>query len=313
MLSRLGAAAWGWAAVPPWTNVHGLARTLLAAGTASTLLFSSASSLFRPMHGVPDYPQCDALAGIGLFCLVPVEHLELARITAIALLLVAASGWQPRLTAVPHWWVTASLAASASIPDGGDQVSAVVTLLLLPIALTDRRRWHWTAPEPPASPPDRVDRFTVAVLVAWSAALVIRVQVAGVYLQSSVAKLGVPEWADGTALFYWLRDPMFGAPGWAVGLVGAIIAHPVGVLALTWGPLVIEFALVLGLVARRRVRPYLLGAGIALHVSIGLLMGIWSFAIAMIACLVLFLRPLDQPVPAPKSILRPLRSVPVRA
>jgi antimicrobial peptide system SdpB family protein len=134
--------------------------------------------------------------------------------------------------------------------------------------------------------------------------------VAGVYFQSSIAKLGVDEWDNGTALYYWLRDPLFGAPGWARGPIDAVTASGLGVLALTWVPLVIEFAIVLGLFAHRAVRPYLLVAGIALHLSIAMLMGLWSFAIAMIACLILLLRPLDLPFADPRPRLRRLgRSV----
>lgn len=297
MLTRLGAAAHGWASIPPWTNVYGLARTLLALSTLSTLLFSSSTSLFRPASGVPDFPHCGGLAHASLFCLVPTDHLWLGRLIAILLLLVVASGWRPQVTAIPHWWVAVSFQASSIIPDGGDQLNAILTLLILPIALSDRRRWHWAAPPRPPAELDRAHRYAVIALAAWSAALVIRIQVAGVYFQSSVAKLGVEEWADGTALFYWLRDPLFGAPGWIAGPVQAITANPVGVLALTWGALVIEFALVLGLVAKRRVRPYLLAASVTLHLSIATLMGLWSFSIVMFAALTLYLRPLEQPVP----------------
>jgi antimicrobial peptide system SdpB family protein len=295
MLTRLGAAARSWAGVSPWTNVYGLARTLLALSTLGTLLFTASSSLFRPAAGFPDVPNCGGLAGASLFCLVPADQLWLGRLIAIVLLAVVASGWRPQLTAIPHWWVAVSFQASSIIPDGGDQLNAVLTLLILPIALTDRRRWHWH--EPAATGADSGHRYAVIALIAWSAALVIRIQVAGVYLQSSVAKLGVEEWADGTALHYWLRDPYFGAPGWLAPMVQAVAAHPVGALALTWGTLVLEFALVLGLIAKRAVRPYLLAAGIALHLSIAVLMGLWSFSIVMIAALVLFLRPVDQPVP----------------
>jgi antimicrobial peptide system SdpB family protein len=306
MLTTLGGAVRRWTEIPPWTNVYGLARTVLALGTLGTLLFTSTDSLFRPATGLPETPYCDGLAGASLFCVVPADHLELGRLVGIALLVLVASGWRPRLTAIPHWWVAVSLQASATIPDGGDQVSAVVTLLLLPIALTDRRRWHWQrleAGEPAAS-------RALAALVAWSASVAIRVQVAGVYLQSSVAKLGVAEWVDGTALYYWLHDPLFGAPGWARGLVGAITETSLGVLALTWVPLVIEFALVFGLVARRPLRPYLLTAGIALHLSIATLMGLWSFALAMVACLVLFLRPLDESLSDPRPLLRRVLRLP---
>ncbi|MFG3442568.1 sporulation-delaying protein SdpB family protein [Nonomuraea sp. NPDC047897] len=284
MLTRLGTWAHDIARISPWTNVYGAARTLVAAATLTTLLASDTATLFRPAAGVPGYPHCDGLAGAGLFC---VMDADVAHPVAIAILLLACSGWRPRLTALPHWWATVSFQASTTIPDGGDQVAAVLTLLLLPLALTDDRAWHWQRG-------DEV-RDEAASLVAWSALLVIRVQVAGIYLQASMAKLGREEWADGTALYYWLSDPLFGVPGWAAPLLAPVLAHPLGVTLLTWGSIAVEFALVMGLVARRVVRPYLLAAGVFLHASIAVLMGLGSFSLAMIGALVLFLRPLDVP------------------
>ncbi|QYC40434.1 Sporulation-delaying protein SdpB [Nonomuraea coxensis DSM 45129] len=289
MLIRAGRAAARIAQVSPWTNVYGLARTLMALGTLGTLLFSHSSSVFRPAQGMPDYPNCSGLARFSIFCLVPDGQLELARFLSIGLLLLVVIGWRPRFTALGHWWVTVSFMASATIPDGGDQISAVITLLLLPIALLDGRRWHW-------GPPAAVSGRPVLTLFAWTTFFVIRLQVAGLYFQASVAKLSHAEWADGTGLWYWLTDPFFGMPGWARPWLTPILIDPVGVTAMTWGPLVIEFALALGMIARRPVRPYLLAAGLAFHLAIGLLMGLGSFMLAMHACLILFLRPVDLPI-----------------
>ncbi|MGW0809507.1 sporulation-delaying protein SdpB family protein [Nonomuraea sp. NPDC002799] len=284
MLEGLGERARRIAGTSPWTNVYGLARTLAALCTLTTLLASDGSSLFRPAQGVPAFPHCDGAAAYSLFCVVDVD---VAHVAAVVILLTAASGWRPRLTALPHWWVAVSFQVSATVPDGGDQVAAVLTLLILPIALTDRRAWHWQAPQPVGDP--------AVSLAAWSALMVVRLQIAGIYLQASVAKLGSEEWADGTAVYYWFGDPLFGAPGWAAGLMGWLTASPLGVTMLTWGAIAVEFALFLGLVARRAVRPYLLAAGLALHALIGLLMGLGSFALAMAACLVVYLRPVDLP------------------
>ncbi len=78
-----------------------------------------------------------------------------------------------------------------------------------------------------------------------------------------------------------------------------VLASPLGVTQLTWGAIVVEFALVMGLVARRAVRPYLQIAGLGLHGSIALLMGLGSFAFIMAAALMLYLRPADLPFPSP--------------
>lgn len=297
MLTRIGVAARQWVGVSPWTNVYGLARTLIALGTLGTLLFTHSSSLFRPATGVPDFPSCHGLSNISIYCLMPEGQLELARWVSVLILIAAASGWRPRWTALPHWWVAFSLQSSAIIPDGGDQIATILTLLILPIALTDRRRWHWSKPEPLEKPSGRPARWPAVLLIAWSAMLAVRVQMAGIYLHASVAKLGVAEWVDGTSFYYWIHDPLFGAPAWAAWAIQPLTQQWWGTLAFTWGPLALEFLLALGLIAKRSYRPYLLAGGIALHLSIALLMGLWSFALVMFGGLIIFLRPLEQPLP----------------
>jgi antimicrobial peptide system SdpB family protein len=263
-----------------------------------TLVFSPTSALFVPVLGAPQAPYCTGLGRISLFCAVPDGQLTSARFVAIAILLVAASGWRPRITAIPHWWVAFSVAGSISIPDGGDHVTQVLTLLLLPVALTDRRRWHWTAPEPRTA-----NERQAATLVALAAMVLIRVQVAGIYLHASVAKLGTDEWRDGTALYYWLTDPTFGTPGWLRDVVSPVLAFGPAVTALTWGSMALEFALAWGLFApKRRWRPLLLG-GLALHAGIAVFMGLASFALAMFAALILFLRPWERPVGVPAVVV----------
>ncbi|GIG92219.1 sporulation-delaying protein SdpB family protein [Plantactinospora endophytica] len=294
MLTRLGAAALRWTEHAPWTNVYGLARTLLALGTMGTLVFSQPSALFAPVAGMPNAPYCDGLGQISLFCVAP-DQPGVARYVAIALLAVVASGWRPRFTALPHWWVSFSVPASVSIPDGGDHVTQVLALLLLPVALTDRRRWHW------AAPPEGTRRRETTLL-AVAALVLIRVQVAGIYLHASVAKLGVTEWRDGTALYYWLVDPMFGAPLWIRDPLIGVLSHGTAVAALTWGSMALEFALVFGLFAPRHRWPLLLAGGVALHLGIAVLMGLWSFGLAMFAALVLYLRPVDLPFPMPERV-----------
>ena len=288
MLSAINSAAERWSAAAPWTNVVGVARTLLALGTALTLIASPGTALFTPAAGVPRFPHCGATAAVGLFCFVPIELLPLAQVAAVALLLLVASGWRPRFTAIPHWWIAFSVASSITIPDGGDQVTQNLTLLLLPVAITDPRRWHWSQLGPPC------DR-RLQTLVARSALLMIGLQMAVIYAHSSLGKLGVPEWTDGTALYYWSSDPMFGAPGWLAPILRLLTSSPAGVAMLTWGPLALEGALALALLLPPRARRLLLPAGIGFHVVIAVMMGLVSFALAMIAGLILYLRPADRP------------------
>ena len=294
VLIRLGTAALRWTEHAPWTNVYGLARTLLALGTFSTLVFSPPSALFAPVAGMPDAPYCEGLGRISLFCVAP-DQPGAARYVAVR---CSSSSRPAGGRDSPH---CRTGGCRSACPCRSASRTAVTTspgcsrCSCCPMALTDRRRWHWTAP-----PDDTGHRETR--LLAVAALVLIRVQVAGIYLHACVAKLGVTEWRDGTALYYWLADPMFGAPLWMRDALIGVLSHGTAVAALTWGSLALEFALVFGLFAPRRRWPLLLAGGLALHLGIAVLMGLWSFGLAMFAALVLYLRPVDLPIPMPRRV-----------
>ncbi|GIJ24190.1 hypothetical protein Vlu01_48140 [Micromonospora lutea] len=283
----------------PWGPWLGVARSLLALGTAGTLAFTSAGALFIPVPDRPESPYCDAASGLGVFCLVDKPYLDLVRWACVAVLLLVASGWQPRWTAIPHWWISFSVASSISVPDGGDHVTQVLVLLLVPVCLTDPRRWHWS----PTPAPD-IAAAATRVAVAVCLLVAIRIQVAGIYFQSSVAKLSHAEWADGTALYYWLNHRTFGAPGWLQPVTDWMTDVPLLLAGLTWSPLVIEFALAIAVLLPARVRLRLLPAGIVLHLGIAVTMGLWSFALAMFAAVVLLTIPFGAAWSAPADEFR---------
>lgn len=284
-LATLGQWVRPWSIKNPFTNVIGLSRTLLAVATAFTIAFNPPSVLFTPTAGVNDVPRCSGgFLKISAFCLAPAQ-LGIIRWVSVVVLIVVASGWRPRLTAVPHAWMAYSLFSSSTMFDGGDQINLVLTVLLLPVALLDSRRWHWSL-EARSSP--------VARLGAWSAILMIRVQVAAVYFVSGISKLGQAEWANGTAMYYWLLT-FGGTPGWLV----LFLSKPIFVITMTWGAIALEVALALALVLPRKKWPPFLIVGIAFHILIALFFDLASFALAMIAALILYLRPADEPFRVP--------------
>lgn len=275
----------------PWTNVYGLARSTLALGTFITLASHHSDLLFRPMGGeVSGMLQGSGAAQWSLFNLTPPEHLEWARLFSVLVLLLVIIGWRPRITGVLHWWVSFSFASTAMLLDGGDHVAVVLSLLLLPITLTDNRRWHWSvANESDPGILSQLKRDT-AVSAMW----VIRLQVAIIYFHAGVAKLAVEEWVNGTALYYWFTNPIFGAPSWLEPVLLPLLTSPVGVTLLTWTVLLLEITLFLGLVIERRWRPALLVLGLSFHAGIILVHGLVSFFCSMAAALILYLRPLEQ-------------------
>lgn len=297
MLTRSLSALGRWAqprlARAPWGSGLGLARTLLAAGTLATLLATSPRVLMSPLSNGVIPPICGGMAKAGVWCVVPAGHGEAARWLSIAILLLTASGWRPRVTGVLHWYVAWSLIANATIQDGGDQITAVLTLVLIPVTLTDPRRWHWQRPpEGSAAGTGRV--------VAYACLILAQLQMAVLYFQASVAKLGVREWADGTAMFYWFRNPTFGAPGWLRPLTDAVTGSAISVSLLTWASIAVEFALAVAILLRPPAKRLLLAAGLLFHDAIALTMGLISFDVAMSAGLLLYLLPVGQQLAAPR-------------
>jgi antimicrobial peptide system SdpB family protein len=292
MLTTLGQWARPRLAVAPWASGLGLGRTLLALSTLGTLLATSPRVLMSPLADGSTPPTCAGIARYGVWCAVPTGHGALARWLSIAVLLVVAAGWRPRFTGIAHWYVCWSLMVNASILDGGDQVVGVLALLLIPVTLTDPRRWHWQRP------PE--GEIGAARVFAYAGLLLIQLQVAGVYLHASVAKLGVREWADGTAMYYWLHNPTFGAPRWLQPLVDLVTNSPIGVAVLTWGSIALEFSLAMGILLRPAARRWLLLAGVAFHAGIAVTMGLVSFSTAMSAALLLYLLPIGHMVTVPR-------------
>lgn len=289
ILARAGDWAHHVATNDPWTNVYGLARTVVASATALTLATTPAMALWSPFYeGRTKPPGCEGLRGaIGVFCVVPPGWLLAVQVMAIVGLVVVASGWRPRITGVVHWWIAFSFLASAA-GDGGDQVAALFTLIVLPWTLTDRRQWHWQKLRPPTGP--RLPASIVAHVCRW----LVRLQVMTIYLQTGVTKLRVPEWLDGTAVYYWTHDPVAGVSAPLEGLIAPFVRSQPLMWSVNWLAIAIEFLLVTALVLPRRIWECVFWIGIAFHVGIGLGLGVSSFSIAMIGALIVYMRPLEK-------------------
>lgn len=275
----------------PWTNVYGLSRTIMAFSTALTLALNNAETIFKPAVGIDEYPVCSNIGAISIFCLTSNDYfwLNIMRWISILILLIVASGWRPRVTALFHWWISFSLQVSGLTLDGGEQVAAVFTLLLLPIALTDPRKSHWEKIKEPEKIKDKIYAKIMA-LVAFS---IIRIQVALLYFSSTTAKLTDPEWIDGTAVYYYLQDPMLGLNPWLEKIFNPILSSWL-IIFPTWGTLLVQILLIVALFAPRKRRKYILIIAICMHEVFALFLGLISFSLIMFSILLLYLRPYED-------------------
>ncbi|WP_255450035.1 sporulation-delaying protein SdpB family protein [Skermania sp. ID1734] len=297
----------------PWSNWYGIARSTLALSPLLTLMCTRPENLFFPTEGMNQAVHCDGLSRYGLFCLDHGDHLDLLRWISILTLILVASGWRPRITCIPHWYVAISFFTNCVIPEGGDQISAIMALLLIPACLSDPRRWHWVAM---ASTDGDRKQSTVAKLSTTAGAIAIgvaKLQVSWVYLQSGISKLSHDVWIDGTAMYYWFRHAYFGAPGWSRPVLLSLSSQPVTEAVITWSPIALEVTLGVSLLLPRRLKvKFLLPAGITFHFLIGLSMGLWSFAFAMWGALIILLIPAGSQIQS-AHITRRLRGVLNRA
>jgi antimicrobial peptide system SdpB family protein len=252
-----------------------IGRTALALATASELLFTRPDALFTTV-GVATGPLCAAQPAVSLFCLGKgYGFIEARRWLAIIGLLLVASGYRPRYLGIIHLWIVFSVTTSVTLPDGGDSIALIAVFLITPMCLADQRRWQWT---PPQARMTRVGR-TVAYLSFWA----LRLQIAYLYVDSAIAKMGVADWQNGSAFYYFVRDKMFGSAGPLSPIWMWISEQSLTTLAITWGTIVIELAIALFTLLDARWRMAAFRLCLTLHALIFLSMGLFSFSLVMAA------------------------------
>lgn len=270
-------------------NMYAYARTLLALGSLSTLIFNNLSEFF-PLLGNQfasenfqnplNYTWIDDMSIFNLFS----GQLYLARIISISILVLVAIGWRPRLTGVLHWWVSMSIFISIHVPDGGDQLTAVITLLLIPVCLTDAKKWHWTFAKN-----ENTNRYLNLTL--YSFFIIIKLQICLLYLQAAIDKFSVKEWKDGSVLYYWFTHYIFGLNDSFKPIIIPFLQNPHIITLLTWSVLALELLLFASFFATQKFRNRIFYFAIIFHFMIFIIHGLFSFFVAMIGALVLYLFP----------------------
>jgi len=269
-----------------------LARSILAFAQLTVLLLASDRLLFAIPPGTAPESRCAGLTSVSLWCVTGSGGYTgtLGRALAIAVLLTVVIGYRPRWTCVPHYYVAFSIAVDVTAKNGGDNAAEIFALLLIPLCLDDRRSWAWREPTLPLRPAWRG--------AAFAAHVVLRCQIAVIYLIAAISKLTFPAWRQGTALGILAHDPEYGLPGAVRPFAQHLLSHVWAADLLTWSVPAVEILIGLSMLLRRRTRIYGLTPAILLHGAIVLLMGLFSFGLIMIA-LVLAAACADMPTAPP--------------
>lgn len=273
---------------PKLTNVYGLARSLCAFGLLIILISNSPHVLFTD-----DFDSLPSLFGVkneivkstSLFDILGYENIWVSYFLAIFILIVVVIGYRPRYTGFLHLWVHYSFYVSCLNINGGTQIAMLITFYLLPITLLDGRKYHW---QPAQEIKVKYLRWIVANWI-----FLLRIQCCVVYLDAAVAKFSVKEWADGTSLYYWMNNHAFGLPS-HLSFLSPIFEDPLILPILTYGVLIFELILAMGLLISNEYKSSLLLFGLIFHLGIAVCFGLVGFFFSMAALLVVYLRPWNK-------------------
>jgi hypothetical protein len=123
------------------------------------------------------------------------------------------------------------------------------------------------------------------LIIPWAQRL-IAIQISIVYFMTALLKAQGKTWADGTALHYILNNEE--CRRFTLGLT----AYPAVLNALTFGTLLLEFALAF-LLWVRVARPWMIAAGLMLHGGVMLTVNIPIFGELITACYLTYLSPAE--------------------
>ncbi|HEY8959122.1 sporulation-delaying protein SdpB family protein [Chitinophaga sp.] len=268
------------------TNTLGLGRSVLAMGNLLTLVFSSYYVLFPEYHFDKIKSGIRGIEKINLFLLFDYAYISIPYYISVATLLLVIIGLYPRITCILHAWVAYSIYNTLLIIEGGDQITAILTLLLIPICLIDSRVNHWKNNATHNAP-------YFFKYFAYVALIFIHFQMALLYLDAGIEKLKVPEWTEGTAVYYWFNHNIFGAPHWIRSMVKNLFAQPLPMIIINWGVIVLEILLFIANFVKMRYKYLLFIAGFLFHFLICVVHGLPTFWLAMTGGLILYLWRVD--------------------
>ena len=188
-------------------------------------------------------------------------------------------GWRTRVTGVLLYLGTLSLVHRNLVANAGpDSLLLIMTfyMMLCPCgaaySLDARReaRRRGTLAEP--------------LIVPWTQRL-IQIQISVVYFITAMWKCNGASWLNGTALHFVLNNTEVGR-----FRLDPLTQYPLAISVLTHVGLLTEFALAF-LLWFRAVRPWVIFAGLGLHVGILLMVNVPIFGELMTACYLTFLTP----------------------
>jgi len=191
----------------------------------------------------------------------------------VLLLMVGMTCRWPRTTALLIYIASMNLNNRAwVILDGGDNLMQIMLIYLI-----------FMDPSLPSEEPRPGVLMYLNNAGTNAAFLAARLQVIAVYLVAGLGKVSGELWQNGTAIFYTLSVDDFTLPA-----VRTFVAdYPIFSVVATYVTLLYQVSFP-WLIWNRRFRPWLMLLGTAIHLQIALVMGLFSFGLAVMSSYVVF-------------------------
>lgn len=257
-------------------------RVFLAVSLLLNLIFNSNETLLiNPKKNISfENPEFYSLYTI-------FDH-QIAKYISISILFVVISGFFIKATSILHFWVAFSFNVSAKLLEGGDQVVLIYSFLLIPILLMDNRKNHWVESK-------ATEIAFNKKTIAFCTVLLMKIQFFVIYFIAAVSKFNHKEWYNGTALYYWFNDKVFGLNSIYLSIFNPLLKNSFFIVAITWGTLLVELLIAYSAFSKNPTyKTVCFVLGFSLHFGIALLLGLWSFFFAMLAILTYILLDLNK-------------------
>ena len=269
------------------TNVHtpriAIVRFLLALGLLLTLLANDVNVIanhnYKKLPGYSTHYSNQSSSCLKKVDIFTVMAPEKARIIVAIMLILVMTGLAPQITGFLFFWACFSFHNYYIILNGGDDIAMVLSLLLLPVCITDPRFNQWKRVK---------NRPSKRNIIAGIAMFAIQLQAAWLYFDACIPKLWLKEWRDGTAVYYFTSHYRLGAHGWLQQFNEIFTLSPF-VRLITWSVLLLELLLSMCIFFPVKTRQKFLYPAIFFHFLIVINFGLLSFFFSISALLILYL------------------------
>jgi antimicrobial peptide system SdpB family protein len=261
-------------------NVVMTARLILASSSLLTLIFNDINKLI-PKYNIERIKEnAYGLEKINIF--FHFENIYIPYFFSIIILILVIFGVLPRLICILHSIVSYSIFYSMLVQEGGDQINSILTFLLIPLCLANNKFIGWKY--------NFNDNKNYFFNYSVSASLLfIKIQFAILYLNAGISKVFQTEWANGTAVYYWFYNSVFGAPFWMREAIGFLFKNSFSVTMITWGVIFLEIFLSCAVFFKQKHKYIIFVLAFSFHFLIFLIHGLPTFWVSMTAGLVLYL------------------------